>query len=253
MNVRRITRWCTLTALVAVGTTIGLNQHRRRTTGVGRRSGRGGSAHARAGARGLCRNNHFRSGAGHRGRRKRRRPPSKKCRRNRDRRGPTSPGSPATGAGTTSGTISCGSAASGAPCRQVANGCPGIGASRGKAFNGLPDTGPMQRPARLNTCPSRRRRSKRSQHCRAFGGRHLVARLLGLAAEPLRLAPWLLGDREAGLGLGARPLRVDPPRLRLRRWLLGLLGSASRRPVCAGLFRCGVSAPSAVSPTRRRR
>jgi hypothetical protein len=27
MNVLRITRWCTLTALVALGTTIGLNQH----------------------------------------------------------------------------------------------------------------------------------------------------------------------------------------------------------------------------------
>ena len=31
MNVLRITRWCTLTALVALGTTIGLNQHMRRS------------------------------------------------------------------------------------------------------------------------------------------------------------------------------------------------------------------------------
>ena len=34
----------------------------------------------------------------------------------------------------TSGTISCGSAASGAPCRQVASGCPGIGASPQQGF-----------------------------------------------------------------------------------------------------------------------
>jgi len=37
---------------------------------------------------------------------------------------------------------SFGLAASGAPCRPAANGCPGIGASPGRAFSGLPGTGP---------------------------------------------------------------------------------------------------------------
>ena len=45
---------------------------------------------------------------------------------------------------------------------------------------------------------------------------------------------WTQG--QSRLGLGARPLRVDTQRLRLRRWLLRLLGSASRRGVCARLF-----------------
>ena len=37
---------------------------------------------------------------------------------------------------------SFGLAASGAPSRPAANGCPGIGASPGRAFSGLPGTGP---------------------------------------------------------------------------------------------------------------
>ena len=75
-----------------------------------------------------------------------------------------------------------------------------------------------------------------SQHCRDFRGRNLVAGLLGLAAKPLCMAPRILDARASRLGLGARPLRVDTQRLRLRRWLLRLLGSASRCCVCAGLF-----------------
>ncbi len=70
-------------------------------------------------------------------------------------------------------------------------------------------------------------------------GRHLAARLLGLAAGPLCLAARFLGDRAAGLGLGSRPLRLGPARLRLRRRLLGLLHRPSRRAVCAGVFQCG--------------
>jgi len=71
---------------------------------------------------------------------------------------------------------------------------------------------------------------------RAFRGRDLVAGLVDLATEPLRMAPWILDDRASRLGLGARPLRVDPQRLRLRRRLLRLLGSASRCRVCTRLF-----------------
>ena len=161
MNVLRITRWCTLTALVALGTTIGLNQHISARTTARRPLVRTAWKCSRAGrcTKHLPKQSHsIRSRASWC--RKRRRPPSKNCRRNKGPRGQTWLGFPAIGPGMTSATISCGSAASGAPCRQVANGCLGIGASPGKALNGRPDTGPMQRPARSTTCPSRRRRSR---------------------------------------------------------------------------------------------
>ena len=86
---------------------------------------------------------------------------SKKWRLTKGRKAPTWPGSPATGVGMTSETISCGSAASGAPCRPVASGCPGIGPNRDKAINGRRDTGPMRKRTRFSTCPSRPRRSRR--------------------------------------------------------------------------------------------
>src|SRR5208283_731954 len=73
----------------------------------------------------------------------------------------------------------------------------------------------------------------------AFAGQHLAARLLDVAAEPLRLASRFLGQRTAGLGLGSCALRLGPARLRLRRWLLGLLYPPSRRAVCAGVFPWG--------------
>ena len=81
----------------------------------------------------------------------------------------------------TSATIFCGSAASGAPCRPVASGCPGIGASTSKVFNGPPGTGPMPRPARLTTYPSRRRR-------------------LRLVPTLTRLRPTISGCRAVGFG-----------------------------------------------------
>ena len=83
-------------------------------------------------------------------------------------------------------------------------------------------------------------------------GRHLAARLLGVAPGPLRLASRLLGGRAAGLGLGSCPLRLCAARLRLRRRLLGLLDRPSRCAVCAGLLRCGRLCAARVSPTRLR-
>ena len=76
---------------------------------------------------------------------KRRRPPSKNCRRTRSPKEPTSRGSPATGHGTRSEAISFGSAASGATFRRDASGCPVIGVRPRKASSGLPDIGPTPR------------------------------------------------------------------------------------------------------------
>ena len=160
MNVRHVCKWCVVMQLVALGLSFGLNKALSCKAGPGGCGKKGvqvlmrGPVHeAFAEAvtydpepgivvpkcRGL---------------------PSRNCRQNRDQREPTLPGSPAIGAGMTNGAISFGSAASGAPCRLAANGCPGIGARPVKDFSGLPDIGPMRRRARWNTCPSRLRPSK---------------------------------------------------------------------------------------------
>ena len=47
-----------------------------------------------------------------------------------------------------------------------------------------------------------------------------------------------MGGGATGLELGSCPLRVFTARLRVRRWLLGLLDRPSRRAVCAGVFQC---------------
>ena len=127
MNRFRITQWYLVAALAIIGATVGWNQLSAAQAETDRQNGMQvltrGPVHEA-----FAETSDFRSRAGHRGAQRRRRTPSKKCRRTSGRRGPTSRGSPATGAGTTSGTISCGSAASGERCRLVANGCPGIGA-----------------------------------------------------------------------------------------------------------------------------
>ena len=79
-----------------------------------------------------------------------------------------------------------------------------------------------------------------SQCRRAFGGQHLAARLLDMAAEPLCLASRFLGGGASGLDLGSCPLRLGPARLCVCQRLLGLLPQSSRRAVCAGVFRGGI-------------
>ena len=145
MNVRYVCKWCLVAALAALGTNLGLHKaicpHRRPR----RLPRRGTSAHPRAGTRGLRGNGDFRSPAGHRGAESAAGRHRRTAAGTATGRGPTSRGSPATGPGTTNEATSFGSAASGAICRPAANGCPVIGASPGKAINGLPGTGPMPR------------------------------------------------------------------------------------------------------------
>ena len=63
----------------------------------------------------------------------------------------------------------------------------------------------------------------------------------------------ILGGRQSRLGLGARPLRVDTQRLCIRGRLLRLLGPAPRcRCLRRSIFKGG-SAPRAVSPIHLRR
>src|SRR5688500_13599267 len=99
------------------------------------------------------------------------------------------PGSPATGDGMTNGAIFYGSAASGDPCRPVANGCPDIGASLSKVFSGPPAIGLTPPPARLITYQSLRHRLNRAptlprppqmiSGCRVFGSGSRTATLGG--------------------------------------------------------------------------
>ena len=67
MNVRHVCKCCVVIALVVLGCELRLEQGNIRGAGPGGCRGRGASAHARAGARGLCGNRDFRSRAGHRG------------------------------------------------------------------------------------------------------------------------------------------------------------------------------------------
>ena len=93
----------------------------------------------------------------------------------------------------------------------------------------------------------------RSQHCRAFRRRHLVARLLDLAAEPLRMAPRLLGRQGIKTGIGCQTITCGRP----AATSLSTATTTTRFRVAASCLRPSisirVSAPSAVSPTHRRR
>ncbi len=157
-----------------------------------------------------------------------------------DQRGPTSRGSPATGAGTTSEAISFGSAASGAPCRPVANGCPGIGASPAQGFQWTSGYWADAKASEVEYLPEPPATVEVGPNIAASSADQTW--LPGCWVWQQNRYAWRPGfwaTVAAELGLGPRPLRLGPARLRLRRRLLGLLDRPSRRAVCAGLFRCG--------------
>ena len=86
---------------------------------------------------------------------------------------------------------------------RVASGCPGTGR---KVANGVSvDFGILGRchtdRDSVSARAARDRRS-RAQHCRTVVGLQMVARLLDLATESLRLASGLLGTDAAGTGTG---------------------------------------------------
>ncbi len=103
------------------------------------------------------------------------------CRRNKDRKETTSRGSPVTSPGTTNGKIFCGSAASGAICRQGDNGCPDTGRNQRTAFNGSSAIGPMPHSPKSGISPS-------------------PPRLLKSVRTLMHHRPTMSGCRDAGFG-----------------------------------------------------
>ena len=158
MNIRHVCKWCVLGALVALGTSVGLN---RAVSAPPETPAPPSPATAEQGVQVLTRGPVHEAFAEtvtfdpEPGVVVPKAPPAaiEEFPPGSDRQGPTSRGFPAIGAGTTIGTIFCGSAAFGATCRPAASGCPATGASPGKASSGLPGTGPMPRRARWTYLP----------------------------------------------------------------------------------------------------
>src|SRR5262249_5003992 len=84
--------------------------------------------------------------------------------------------------------------------------------------------------------PSREPR-RRPEHGPPRARRDLVARDVGLAGRPLRLAARLVGRVPARPGVGPAALRPDPPRPPLHRRLLGLSPGPGGPAVRPGLLR----------------
>ena len=249
MNVYRLSRWFVLTALLAVGTTA-LSQQVAQQSAAGQN-----------GVEVLTRGPVHEAFAEtitfdpEPGIVVPKAPPdrSKKWRLTRGRKVPTSPGFPATGVGTTSGTISCGSAEFGAPCRPVASGCPAIGVNRSKAFNGLPATGPMQRPTRLTICPSRRRRSRRVPTLPRLPRTTLGCQAVGFGSRTATPGAPVTGRKGIKIGIGCPTITCGHPAATSS----STVTTTTRFRVAASCLRPSisirVSAPSAVSPTHLRR
>ena len=115
-------------------------------------------------------------------------------------------GSPATGAGTTSGAISYGSAASGATFRPVANGCPGIGANPRKAPSGPLGIGQTPRRPRCNTWPSRLRPPKRVRTLLRLRRTTLGCPVVGCGRMVAMLGAPVTGRPSSRTGFGFPPI-----------------------------------------------
>ena len=135
------------------------------------------------------------------------------------------------------GATSCGSAASGGPCRQVANGSPGIGASPGRAFSGLPGIGRTPTRARWSTCPSRLRRLKRAPTLLRLRRTALGCPAVGFGVRPATSGVPAFGRPGSRTGCGSPIITCGPARPHLRQRLLGLLDRPSWRAVRACPFR----------------
>ena len=145
MNVRHVCKWCMVAALVALGTSFGLNNAIAAQPGPAGCRGRGASAHARAGSRGLRGNGDFRSRAGHRG-------AESAAGRHRGSAARTETGGGQRrvdprllGLGRRAERFPLGQRHLARPAARPPMGARLLGPGPRKAFNGLPGTGPMPR------------------------------------------------------------------------------------------------------------